>query len=832
MVLENRFESLFIGVLITPVRQKTHIFWAFRDIFWYINLYITIDYGGLMQKFFKKCFCCLFTAGIITFSFSTPVLHENGLFVRANDKHIQSQRNSDGIIRESENGQYTCRYTYGSDRLIKNFSLYKENGLLFSLPATRAKSIKISDAGYVLFTSIDLATSTLTYTFYSEKGRRLFAKEYTRPEASGFCGGGNYFGICTRENLEVLDCGSGSIQKYETGKRFDISSDGSVVAVAYDNGAVIYVNGILRKRYNTGFIYHRGITISGDNSRVVIGEMKNIRMYSLTTGELIYSDKLDKNEFLKDIKIENYTVWAGIKYEDTTIRKGILKTYTLGQRGVSSVRKEVIASAPVKRSGLDIVEFRKKYATANMANDPIPWPFKPQDEPHKVWITYEGLNAPSDGEINSWSPYLHQGLDMEVAEYEKCYSVDTGFVKYKGNLGGMGEEYWRVAISPVNISDYSTGWLYAHLIQSTINYDAGEKVPEVGLHLGDIIPWAESPVVDGHIHFANIRDHGMTWSYSDDEWGLTYNPETVLRPNSDTISPTIVDAINGKSKFGYCENNTGTNANNSDYISPDSADGGLSDDVDIVVRLYDHIVHKNWAHPAHAVYYWIKGIDPVNCWSNYNKLIVDTTLSHIRNHAYDFFWVSDYKPYALLCYKVDNVFVVGGWDNNEKTFAHMLTNNNGDSLVTLGEEDSCLHTADYFDGWYRVYAKAYDYAGNFAVDSEDVYFNNGNEDPTAIGTKKENAITNFYLGAYNPGNFGPIAIIHYHVPKTIEVSLMVYDLAGNEIRTLASGMHKRNRYTVKWDGTDSNGNQVSAGTYIYSLKSNDFTGSRKLIYCK
>lgn len=792
-----------------------------------------------MGKKCTKTIYTLFIIAIISFNvfpagniYQKPEVYANGLFVQRNDKHIREAFRSPYLILESENGRFQCRYNkmYGN---LTNFSFYENGSALFSLKNIRCNSVKVSDQGYLVFVAADFSKGySLAFDFYSKEGKKLLTKEYDHPLVSGFSARGNFFGVGTEKKLDIIDLSSGAIESYRSAEEFDISDDGSVVAVAYDNGAAIYKNGALKAEYNTGFIFHRGIKISSDGNWAAVGEMKNIHVYSLRSFELIYSENLGKNEFLRNFKIDNNSLWAGIKYEDKVVRKGILKTYTFGNNSISPVQKEVVASEPVKRSGLDIVKFEEKYKSDDMEHDPIPWPFKPQDEPHEVWNNYECITAPSDGAINSWSPYLHQGFDIEVDAYEECYSVDTGYVKYKGDLGGMGDEYWRIAASPENVSGYSTGWLFAHLIYSSINYDEGEKIPEAGLHLGDIIPWEESPVVDGHVHFANIRDHGQTWSYDDDEWGLTYNPETVLRPYPDTTAPKIITAISGKSKFGYCKNNTGTSANNSDYIYPDSAHGGLTGDIDIVVKLYDYIVYENFTQPAYSVYYWIKGIDPNNCWSNYNKLIVDTTLAHIRNQAFDFFWVSNYKPYALIMHKVDNVFVVGGWDNRNKIFAHMLTNTNGDSLITLGEEDSCLHTDDYYDGWYRVYAKAYDAAGNFVVDSEDVYFNNGNHDPTPVANSMELPVTRFYLGQNFPNRFTAYTTIRYHIPQLSQVSLIIYDISGREIRTLASSVHKKKRYSARWDGSNNKGIKVGAGTYLYRLVAGDFVATKKMQYFK
>jgi hypothetical protein len=402
-----------------------------------------------------------------------------------------------------------------------------------------------------------------------------------------------------------------------------------------------------------------------------------------------------------------------------------------------------------------------------------------------------------------------------------------GVVKCVLTTGG--DIYWRTATAEEQVSGTSDGWLYAHLIESTIQVDVGDQV-QTGDYLGQIIYW--STQVDGHLHFARITDHGTVWSYSDDEWGITYNPELSLAPNNDSTPPVIVNAISNKSKFAYCENNTGYNASNSDYYYPDSARGGLTGDVDIIVNLYDFIEYQNFTQPAYAVYYCIKGIDRVNCWSNYNKFIIDTTLGQVRNHFYDFYLASKYKPYSEVIFKADNVFEVGGWFNRTRRFAHYLTNTNGDTLVTLDERDSCLHTANYYDGWYRVYIKATDCKGNFVVDSEDVYFDNGNSDPTSVSVNKTAQIKKFYLGQNIPSQFSSITSIRFHIPKFSLVTLRVYDLLGNEVKTLAAGFYRRGKYSVTWDGTNNRGKKVGAGMYLYTLKADNLVATRKMQYCK
>ena len=119
----------------------------------------------------------------------------------------------------------------------------------------------------------------------------------------------------------------------------------------------------------------------------------------------------------------------------------------------------------------------KRKAQSNY--DPIPWPFFPFDSMRTVWDHYEqhmGL-----GGANS---YLHQGLDLITPIGEPTYSVIDGYVKLVLTIGG--DSYWRTAISDTQIAGRSDGWLSAHLIQRTIQFDIGDTV-QIHDYLGDIV---------------------------------------------------------------------------------------------------------------------------------------------------------------------------------------------------------------------------------------------------------------------------------------------------------------------------------------------------------
>lgn len=86
----------------------------------------------------------------------------------------------------------------------------------------------------------------------------------------------------------------------------------------------------------------------------------------------------------------------------------------------------------------------------------------------------------------------------------------------------------------------------------------------------------------------------------------------------------------------------------------------------------------------------------------------------------------------------------------------------------------------------------------------------------------------FSLSNAYPNPFNPETSVKFKVPQTTNVKLIVYNLLGQEVKTLYSGEIKSGSYTVTWNGIDNNGNHVSSGIYFMSLESESFRAVRKM----
>ena len=76
--------------------------------------------------------------------------------------------------------------------------------------------------------------------------------------------------------------------------------------------------------------------------------------------------------------------------------------------------------------------------------------------------------------------------------------------------------------------------------------------------------------------------------------------------------------------------------------------------------------------------------------------------------------------------------------------------------------------------------------------------------------------------------------IRYQLPQEGMVSLRVYNLRGQIVRTLIDGRMERGEWSIVWDGRDEEGRKVSSGIYVYRLvvEGGAWTEARRMVLIK
>ncbi len=88
-----------------------------------------------------------------------------------------------------------------------------------------------------------------------------------------------------------------------------------------------------------------------------------------------------------------------------------------------------------------------------------------------------------------------------------------------------------------------------------------------------------------------------------------------------------------------------------------------------------------------------------------------------------------------------------------------------------------------------------------------------------------------------PNPFNPDVWIPYELAENAPVSMEIYNVSGQLVRTLHIGIQNRGRYVTKdkaihWDGRTQSGERAASGVYFYVLKAGDYVSMRKMAILK
>ena len=93
------------------------------------------------------------------------------------------------------------------------------------------------------------------------------------------------------------------------------------------------------------------------------------------------------------------------------------------------------------------------------------------------------------------------------------------------------------------------------------------------------------------------------------------------------------------------------------------------------------------------------------------------------------------------------------------------------------------------------------------------------------------------LLANYPNPFNPETWIPYQLAKASDVKIAIYDAHGTLVRQFnlghqPVGSYQRRSRALYWDGTNALGESVASGVYFYTLITNDFSATRKMLILK
>ena len=83
-----------------------------------------------------------------------------------------------------------------------------------------------------------------------------------------------------------------------------------------------------------------------------------------------------------------------------------------------------------------------------------------------------------------------------------------------------------------------------------------------------------------------------------------------------------------------------------------------------------------------------------------------------------------------------------------------------------------------------------------------------------------------------PNPFNPFITIHYDIIKNQTIGIIIHDMRGKKVKDLFYGEKSRGYHNINWNGKNDKGETVSSGIYYYTIRTEEWYKTEKIIYLK
>ncbi len=104
--------------------------------------------------------------------------------------------------------------------------------------------------------------------------------------------------------------------------------------------------------------------------------------------------------------------------------------------------------------------------------------------------------------------------------------------------------------------------------------------------------------------------------------------------------------------------------------------------------------------------------------------------------------------------------------------------------------------------------------------------------PTDVAVDDGTLPSDYVLSQNYPNPFNPTTIIEYSLPRSTHVTLEIFDILGQSVRTLVDITETAGTHRVEWNGRSNDGSPVASGVYVYRIQVGETVESRKMLLVK
>ena len=88
------------------------------------------------------------------------------------------------------------------------------------------------------------------------------------------------------------------------------------------------------------------------------------------------------------------------------------------------------------------------------------------------------------------------------------------------------------------------------------------------------------------------------------------------------------------------------------------------------------------------------------------------------------------------------------------------------------------------------------------------------------------------LNSNYPNPFNPTTTISFDLAKPGKVTLRIFNVRGQVVKTISQGEYGSGKHSVVWDGRDNHNTPVASGVYFYKMETPGYTQTRKMLMMK
>jgi hypothetical protein len=255
----------------------------------------------------------------------------------------------------------------------------------------------------------------------------------------------------------------------------------------------------------------------------------------------------------------------------------------------------------------------------------------------------------------------------------------------------------------------------------------------------------------------------------------------------------------------------------------------ISSEIPVDIRITSIVASGDTIFAGSASNGVFKSTNSGTSWTAINSGLTDTHISQLV--------VLDTKLFAVT---LTGVFISDNSGTSWAADTSVLKNVNcfvavNDQLIAGTDDNGAYLSVDNGVTWTsfssgipantRIWSLAASRDSIFAGTSSGIWVTGS---PTEVKVEREISVPlTFTLKQNYPNPFNPSTIIKYQIPKDGLVTLKVYDVLGEEVKTLVNEYKNIGRYEVKFDASE-----LASGMYIYQLKSGEFISSKKMMVIK